>query len=140
MASASTFPFLSHLVEIRLMVYRMLMSVKAIGNVVSITAYTFCQSEIHSEDEECQKVQLYLSSQMPRVCRQIYQEAIMVLYSEDASKTVDGWFWHEDVLKHFLSLDANIFSLHTVLLLLFFFHTFSSLLSSGRLCEAYRWF
>jgi hypothetical protein len=48
-----------------------------------------------------------------------HQEAITVLYSEHAFKTPDGWFWHEDFLKHFLSSDATLFPRDTVLLLFF---------------------
>lgn len=87
MAPTSSFPFLSLPPEIRMMIYRYLLSKKLIETVVHIKEELFRQPKRCSRDKANPTVPTRLSSQLLRVCRKIYHEAIAILYSELVSAT-----------------------------------------------------
>ncbi len=98
MASTSSFPFLSLSLEIRVMIYRYLMSEKMVGSMVHISKELFHPPKMCSRDEIAATVPPRLSSQLLRVCRQIYHEAVAILYSENTFKVNELHVLHGDFL------------------------------------------
>ncbi|KAF7510830.1 hypothetical protein GJ744_005930 [Endocarpon pusillum] len=98
MAPTSSSPFLSLPPEIRMMIYRYLLSKKLTKTVVHIKKELFRQPKTCSRDKATPTVPTTLSSQLLRVCRQIYHEAVAILYSENVFKVNELHVLHEDFL------------------------------------------
>ena len=81
-----------------MMIYRYLLSKKLTEPVVHIKKELFRQPKRCSRDKATPTIPTRLSSQLLRVCRQIYHEAIAILYSENVFKVNELHVLHEDFL------------------------------------------